>query len=225
VYASINVTGDYYIDLDKDGSFNSTLDLQLNDSAVLQTGIELQRGGKLIVTASADIFNASSFADASVKYFFLRQIQWLLNFQHRISYDNYNVLDTDIDRGEEVRVNISVSGDNESSLNNVRVWIVVQELKTDIDYQDLSPMGDDFNFNGSIIPTTTKNKSKFVDISVRMHLRGYGYNETALSEVFIDPVLGLSNDINIVALIGFIVSLGLVAVGAIALKKYKVEEE
>jgi hypothetical protein len=199
MYATINVTGDYYIDLDKDGSFNSTLDLQLNDSAVLQSAIEFQRGGKLIVSASADMFNASNFADSSAKYFLLRQVQWLLGFQHKISFDDFNLFDSEIKRGEEVRVNISVSGDNGSSLDDVRVWIVVQELKTEIDYQDLSPMGDDYTFNGSIVPVTTKNKSKFVEISIRMHMRGYGYNETALYEIFIDPVLGLNNDINIVA--------------------------
>ncbi|MHA2309389.1 MAG: hypothetical protein ACXABJ_08940, partial [Candidatus Heimdallarchaeaceae archaeon] len=228
LYPTIEILGDYFIDLDKDGMFDAANDLSINDSAVLQAGVELQRGGRLIVTASSDLMNNSYFVSESNKYLLLRQVQWLLGFQNTISYDNYVIAQTEILIGEEIIVNISVTGDNGTILNNLRVYMALQELKTDLNLTDFNTnltTIDNTNYYGSIIPQTTRNKSKFVDITIRMHLRGHGYNETALLQIYIGPIISKPLEPDILALILFIVSIGLVGAGAFALKKYKVIEE
>ena len=186
--------------------------------------IELQRGGKLIATASADIFNSSSILKEDNKYLFINQIQWLLDFQHQISFDNFVVAETQIDEGSEIHVQITVYGDNDSAIDSIHVWVVVLELKADRNQEDLINSGDNRNFNGSIIPADTI-KANFVDVTVRMHKRGYGYNETQLYQVFMQPEVGRPIEIDYIALIVFIISLGLVAVGGFATIRYKGKEE
>ena len=228
LYPTIEILGDYFIDLDKDGLFDAANDLSINNSATLQAGVELQRGGRLIVTASSDLMNNSYFVSESNRHLLLRQVQWLLGFQNTISYDNYVIAQNEILIGEEINVNISITGDNGTILNNLRVYIAIQELKTDLNTTDLSTnltTIDNTNYNGSIIPFTTRNKSKFVDITIRMHQRGHGYNETALYQIHVAPIISKPLEPDIIALLLFIVSIGLVGVGAFALKKYKVVEE
>ncbi len=221
LYDTLNISGDFFIDSDKDGEFNSTNDLSLNDSAVVQAALELQRGGKLIACASADIVNASFIVERSNKYLLLHQIQWLLNVQNLISYDNFNVFEESVITGDAINVNITVHGDNDTVEDNVKVWVVVQELKTDKNISNLSDMGDGINFNGSIIPEGVK--AKFVDISIRMHKRGFGYNETELIEVYIETILSGNIRIEYVSLIVFIISIGLVGLGVFALRKYRTD--
>jgi hypothetical protein len=221
LYSTINVTGDYYIDLDKNGEFNSSVDLSLNDSATLQAAVELQRGGRIIVTASAELFNQTAFAQKDNKYFLLREIQWLLNFQNRINIESYNVLESEVVEGEDIHVTVTIKGDNDTVLDNVHVWVTLLTFKTDINSSDLSIMEDGISYNGSI--NTAIAPVSFVDVSIRMHKRGYGYNETALYQVFIDPLPRGSIRIDIVALIIFVCSIGLAGIGAFAVKRYKFE--
>jgi len=223
IYATINMTGDYFIDLDRDGVFNATTDLSLNDSATLQAAVELQRGGKLIVTASAEMFNQTAFPQKDTKYFFLRQIQWLLNFQNRINIESYNVHETEVIEGEEIHVDVTIKGDNDSVLDDVHVWVTLQTFKTDINSSDLELMGDGISYNGSI--DTDIAPVFFVDVSIRIHKRGYGYNETALFQVFIEPISKDSIQIDIIALIIFVCSIGLAIIGSFAIKRYKFESE
>ncbi|TFG10556.1 hypothetical protein EU534_00865 [Candidatus Heimdallarchaeota archaeon] len=224
VYANINATGDYYIDLDDDSAFNSSLDLELGNYAALQATVELQRGGKLIVAASADMFNASNILKEDNKHLFIRQFQYLLGLQHQLNYDNFEIEETAVNVGDAIYVEISVFGDNNSIINNLHVWIVVLELKADQNEADLVSLGDNEFYNGSIIPSN-KIKANFIDISIRMHKRGYGYTETQLVEVFLNPLVGRPIELDIVALIIFLASLGLVALGSFATRKYKVKEE
>lgn len=224
LYATINKTGDYYIDLDDDSTFNSSEDLNLENYAALQATVELQRGGKLIVTASADIFNATNILKEDNKNLFIRQVQYLLDLQHQLSFDNFEVEETAINVGDAIIVQISVFGDNNATLSDLHVWIVVLELKVDQNKVDLVSLGDDEHFNGSIIPSSSI-KANFVDISIRMHKRGYGYSETQLVEIFLNPEVGKPIQIDFVALIIFLVSMGLVALGSLATRKYKVTEE
>ncbi len=221
LYSTINVTGDYYIDLDKNGEFNSSIDLSLNDSATLQAAVELQRGGKIIVTASAELFNQTAFAQKDNKYFLLREIQWLLNSQNRINIQSYEVLESEVVEGEDIHVTITIKGDNDTVLDDVHVWVTLQTFKTDINSSDLSIKEDGISYNGSI--NTDVAPVAFVDVSIRMHKRGYGYNETALYQVFIDPLPRGFIKIDIVALIIFVCSIGLAGIGAFAIKKYKFE--
>jgi hypothetical protein len=225
MYPTIEVLGDYFIDLDKDGVFNSTSDLSINDSATLQATVELLRGGRLIVTASADFVNNSLLVSATNRYMVLRQLQWLLGFQNVLTYEDYVVSETEVFIEEAIGVEISITADNGTSLKNLKVWVAAQELKTDLNCSEDLTTVDNVFYNGSITPETTRNKAKFVDISIRMHLRGYGYNETYLYQVYVAPVISKPLDVDIVALLLFIVSIGLVGVGAFALKKYKFVEE
>ena len=222
MYPTIEVLGDYYIDSDNNGVFDSNEDLSINESATLQAAVELQRGGKMIVTASSEFINNSLITSASNKYFLLRQIQWLLGFQNTISYENFNVIETEVTKGDEIHVEITVVGDNDTILNDLRVWVVAQELKTDKNYVNLTST-DNTYYNGSIIPENFK--SKFADLTIRMHQRGYGYNETSLYQILVNPIISKPLNIDVLALIIFIASIGLVGVGAFALKKYKVIEE
>jgi hypothetical protein len=224
LYASINKSGEFYIDLVKDGIFNSSEDISLNVSASIQATLELQRGGKLLAFASADIFNVTNILKADNKYLFLRQIQWLLNLQHQISYDNFVVEDLTIVEGGNITASITVRGDENGTIADVQVWIVVLELKADINKELLINTGDDINFNGIIVPASSI-RAQFVDVSIRMHKRGYGYNETNLVEVFMEPVLNTSIRIDIIALIIFITSIGLAVIGGLATKRFKVVKE
>jgi len=224
LYASINKSGEFYIDQVKDGVFNSSEDISLNSSASIQAALELQRGGKLLAFASADIFNSTNILKADNKYLFLRQIQWLLNLQHQISYDNFVVEDLTIVEGGNITVSITVRGDENSTIADVQVWIVVLELKVDINKELLISTGDEKNFNGIIVPASSI-KTQFVDVSIRMHKRGYGYNETNLVEVFMEPVLNTGIRIDIIALIIFITSIGLAVIGGLATKRFKVVKE
>lgn len=224
LYASINKSGEFYIDLVKNGVFNSSEDISLNVSASIQATLELQRGGKLIAFASADIFNATNILKADNKYLFLRQIQWLLNLQHQISYDNFVVEDLTIVEGGNITASITVRGDENSTIADVQVWIVVLELKADINKEFLNSTGDEINFNGEIVPASSI-RTQFVDVSIRMHKRGYGYNETNLIEVFMEPVLNTSIRIDIMALIIFITSIGLAVIGGLAIKRFKIIKE
>ncbi|MHA1406319.1 MAG: hypothetical protein ACTSSG_02920 [Candidatus Heimdallarchaeaceae archaeon] len=224
IYATLNKTGEFYIDLDADGVYtNNETDKDLSGYAVVQVAAELQRGGKLIFTASPDMFNASFFHLGSNKYFFLRQIEWLLNLQYQISFENYNVLTPKITKGDDIVVNITVKGDNDTILQDVKVWVVILELKEDFMKQSLEKMSDNMSYNGSISSVNTT--TAYVDVSIRMHMRGYGYNETALFQVFVDQPVEIPLKIDPIALIIFLVSIGLAAVGAIAIKKYKVPEQ
>lgn len=224
LYASINKSGEFYIDQVKDGVFNSSEDISLNSSASIQAALELQRGGKLLAFASADIFNSTNILKADNKYLFLRQIQWLLNLQHQISYDNFVVEDLTIVEGGNITVSITVRGDENSTIADVQVWIVVLELKVDINKELLINTGDEINFNGIIVPASSI-RTQFVDVSIRMHKRGYGYNETNLVEVFMEPVLNTSIRIDIIALIIFITSIGLAVIGGLATKRFKAVKE
>ncbi|NPD90076.1 MAG: hypothetical protein HGN29_15290 [Asgard group archaeon] len=224
LYPTIEILGDYFIDLDKDGMFDASNDKSINDSATLQAGVELLRGGRLIITASSDFMNNSYVASASNRYMFLRQVQWLLGFQNTISFDTYNILQNEVVIDEAIDVEISVTGDNGTILDNLRVYVAVQELKTDINKANLTTV-DDTNYNGSIIPQTTRDKAKFIDIVIRMHQRGHGYNETSLYQIYVKPINENPLEPDIIALILFIVSIGLVGVGAFAIKKYKIIEK
>ena len=158
------------------------------------------------------------------KNLFIRQVQYLLDLQHQLSFDNFEVEETAINVGDAIIVQISVFGDNNATLSDLHVWIVVLELKVDQNKVDLVSLGDDEHFNGSIIPSSSI-KANFVDISIRMHKRGYGYSETQLVEIFLNPEVGKPIQIDFVALIIFLVSMGLVALGSLATRKYKVTEE
>ncbi len=224
LYASINKSGEFYIDQVKDGVFNSSEDISLDSFASIQAALELQRGGKLLAFASADIFNSTNILKADNKYLFLRQIQWLLNLQHQISYDNFVVEDLTIFEGSNITASISVRGDENSAIADVQVWIVVQELKTDVNKELLINTGDDINFDGVIVPASHI-KTQFVDVSIRIHKRGFGYNETNLVEVFMEPVLNTGITIDIIALIIFISAIGLAVIGGLATKRFKVVKE
>ncbi|MCE7739472.1 MAG: hypothetical protein GPJ50_08840, partial [Candidatus Heimdallarchaeota archaeon] len=224
LYAPINKSGEFYIDQVKDGVFNSSEDISLNSSASIQAALELQRGGKLLAFASADIFNSTNILKADNKYLFLRQIQWLLNLQHQILYDNFVVEDLTIVEGGNITTSITVRGDENSTIADVQVWIVVLELKADINKELLISTGDEINFNGKIVPAASI-RTQFVDVSIRMHKRGYGYNETNLVEVFMEPVLNTNIRIDVIALIIFITSIGLAVIGGLATKRFKVVKE
>ena len=152
LYASINKSGDFYIDQVIDGVFNSTEDISLNNSASIQAALELQRGGKLLAFASADIFNSSNILKADNKYLFLRQLSWLLNLQHQISYENFIIEDLTIIEGDNVSTSISVTGDEGNFIPDIQVWVVVQELKSDVNIEYLNNTGDNINFEGIIEP-------------------------------------------------------------------------
>ncbi|MHA1516947.1 MAG: hypothetical protein ACTSPF_15595, partial [Candidatus Heimdallarchaeaceae archaeon] len=199
LYASINKSGEFYIDQVKDGVFNSSEDISLNSSASIQATIELQRGGKLLAFASADIFNSTNILKADNKYLFLRQIQWLLNLQHQISYDNFVVDDLTIFEGDNITASITVRGDENSTIADVQVWIVVLELKVDTNKSLLINSGDGINFNGRIVPDS--------------------------SIIFMEPVLNTSIRIDVIALIIFISSIGLAVIGGLATKRFKVVKE
>ncbi|MHA1816857.1 MAG: hypothetical protein ACTSX1_12680 [Candidatus Heimdallarchaeaceae archaeon] len=220
LYPTINLTGDYYIDTDGNGEFN-TEDIVLNDT-IVQAGLELQRGGRLIVTGSADLLNSSYITEKDNKIFFLRQIQWLMKLQNAINFEDYIVVETQIIEGESISVTIAVRGDNETVLTDLRAWVVVHELKSDKNNVTLTKNEDNINFNGTITPEGVK--ANFVDISIRLHQRGYGYNETELVEVFLETIVGIPISIEVTATIIFIASIGLAAFGAIVIKKYKIPE-
>jgi len=220
LYPIINLTGNYYIDSDNNGEFN-TEDITLNDT-IVQAGLELQRGGRLIVTASADFMNTSYIAERDNKIFFLRQIQWLMKCQNAINFENYVIEETHIIEGESISVSVEALGDNETILTDLRAWVVVQELKSDKNNVTLAMHEDKINFNGTITPEDVK--ANFVDISIRLHQRGYGYNETELVEVFLEAIIGNPIRIEVTATIIFVISIGLAALGAFAVKKYKKPE-
>ena len=220
LYPIINLTGNYYIDSDNNGEFN-TEDITLNDT-IVQAGLELQRGGRLIVTASADFMNGSYVAERDNKIFFLRQIQWLMKLQNAINFDNYVIEETSIIEGESISVSVEVLGDNETILTDLRAWVIVHELKSDKNNVTLTMHEDNINFNGTITPEDVK--ANFVDISIRLHQRGYGYNETELVEVFLEAIIGNPISIEVTATIIFVISIGLAALGAFAVKKYKKPE-
>ena len=221
LYPIINMTGEFFIDRNGNGEFNEDDEISLT-SAITQAGLELQRGGRLIVSASSDLYNTSYIVKESNRFVFLRQLAWLLKFQNGINFDNFVVESSHVIEGEAINVNITINGDNETALTDVRAWIVVQELKSDRNNVTLTKLTNDFEFNGTITPEGVK--ANFVDVSIRMHLRGYGYNETELIEVFLEPILGGSIQIDPLATIIFVVSIGLAALGAFAVKKYKVVE-
>ncbi|MCK5410297.1 MAG: hypothetical protein KAJ30_08525, partial [Candidatus Heimdallarchaeota archaeon] len=220
LYPIINLTGDYYIDTDDNGEF-SIEDITLNNT-IVQAGLELQRGDRLIVTSSADLLNGSYITEKDNTIFFLRQIQWLMKLQNAINFDNYVIEETSIIEGESISVSISALGDNETILTDLRAWVVVHELKSDKNNVTLTMHEDYINFNGTITPEEVK--ANFVDVSIRMHLRGYGYNETELIEVFLEAIIGKPISIEVTATIIFVVSIGLAALGAFAVKKYKIPE-
>ncbi len=220
LYPIINLTGDYYIDTDDNGEFSAE-DIILNNT-IVQAGLELQRGGRLIVTSSADLLNSSYIVERDNKIFFLRQIQWLMKLQNAINFDNYVIEETSIIEGESISVSISALGDNETIITDLRAWVVVHELKSDKNNVTLTMHEDNINFNGTITPEEVK--ANFVDVSIRLHLRGYGYNETELIEVFLEAIVGKPISIDVTATIIFVVSIGLAALGAFAVKKYKTPE-
>ncbi len=220
LYPIINLTGDYYIDTDDNGEFN-TEDITLNYT-IVQAGLELQRGGRLIVTSSADFLNASYIAERDNKIFFLRQIQWLMKLQNAINFENYVVEKSNIIEGESISVSVAALGDNETILTELRAWVVVHELKLDRNNVTLTKHEDNINFNGTITPEGVK--ANFVDVSIRLHQRGYGYNETELVEVFLEAVIGNPIRIEVTATIIFVVTIGLAVLGALAVKKYKIPE-
>ena len=215
-------SGDYYIDVDENGEFNSTLDVGLNDTTVVQAALELQRGGKVLVWASADIFNASYIVNNDVRTLLLREVSWMLDFQFRIHYDDFNILDTSIVKSDEINVSISVYGDEGAILNDVQVWVVATELKIDTDKGNLTAMEDSISFYGSVVPENVK--GAYTDVSIRMHQRGYGYTETELIEVYIDLTKDTTLPLNVVTLIIFLVSIGLAVVGTLVLRKTKKQE-
>ena len=224
LYATLNKTGEFYVDLDKDSNLNSSKDLLLNDSVVLQAGLELQRGGKVIVTATEEIFNSTNILKADNKYLLIRQIQWLFNFQNFLFYDNYIIEETKIDVGGTIQVQITVFGDNNTIIENLHVWVIILELKADRNQEDLVNTGDNMNFNGSIIPADTI-KTNYIDVTIRMHKRGYSYNETQLVEIFMQPEVGEPIKLDIISMILFVVSIGLAIIGSFAIRKYRIKGE
>jgi hypothetical protein len=224
LYASMNKTGDFYIDTVEDGVFNSSQDISLDNFASVQATLELQRGGKLIAFASADIFNSTNIIKADNKVLFLRQLNWLLNIQHQISYENYVIDDASITEGDNITTSISITGDEGTFIPDIKAWIVVQELKSDMNKEYLNNTGDNINFEGSILPSS-KIKTQFVDVSIRIHKRGFGYNETFLVEVFMNTAISTNIRINVIALIIFVSSIGLAVIGALATRRFKVIPE
>ena len=219
LYPLSNVTGDYFIDVDGDFQFNKTVDIELNDTATTQVALELQRGGKVIACASADMYNSSNIMNKNLKTLLLREITWLLNMQFRINYEQFNVQETSIYSGDAIHVNITISSDNNTLPDNVSVWVVAMELKVDVDRAALSAFDNQGTYNGSIIPTHVE--SSYAEVSIRMHKRGYGYNETSLVEVTILKEIKYKMSLDPVATILFLASIGMAAVGTIAVKRYK----
>ena len=125
------------------------------------------------------------------------QIQWLMKLQNAINYDNFVIEDIEIIEGDPISVSISVMGDNETVLTDLRAWVVVQELKADRNNVTLTKNEDNINFNGTITPERIK--ANFVDISIRLHQRGYGYNETNLVEVYLEATVGKPIEIDSVS--------------------------
>lgn len=224
LYATLNTTGEFYVDLDDDFEYNSNEDLNLNDSVVFQAALELQRGGKLIATASADIFNSSNILKEDNKHLLIRQLQWLLDFQHLLAFEDFVVEESEIAVGGTLHVEITVFGDNDSTIDNIHVWVTVLELKADQNQEDLITTGDNRHFNGTIIPTSII-KANSIDVDIRMHKRGYGYNQTQLVEVFLNPTVGRPIQLDVIAMIIFFVSIGLVVLGSFATMRYRGKQE
>ena len=130
LYPIINLTGNYFIDVDNDG-LSSDGD-KILESAVVQAGLELQRGGRLIVTASGDMMNASYIAEKDNKYLFLRQMQWLMKLQNAINFDNYEIEETEITEGDSISVSVSALGDNETVLTDLIYYLSILLKKTNL---------------------------------------------------------------------------------------------
>ncbi|MHA1304212.1 MAG: hypothetical protein ACTSPI_10975 [Candidatus Heimdallarchaeaceae archaeon] len=218
LYPILSTSGEYFINLGDQGVFNSTEDLTLNDTVVLQSAIELRYGGKLIVSASSDMYNSSCLLKENNRALLLREVQWLLNFQYRINYDNFNVLDPKIEEGEGIRLNISITGDNNTKLENVTVLARVLVLKGLNNEVTLNVSENGIDYNGSIIPDT---KASWVDVEILLHKRGYGYNFTELVEISIEKHITTPIELSIVSLIVFLISVGLATVGTIVIKRHK----
>lgn len=222
LYPVASFIGDYYIDADENGEFNSTLDVGLNKTTVVQAALELQRGGKVLACASADIFNASYIVSRNVKTLLLREVSWMLNFQFRIHYDDFSILDTSTVKGDEINVSISVYGDESAILSDVQVWVVATELKIDTDKVNLTALEDGTSFYGAVVPENVK--GAYTDITIRIHLRGYGYTETEFIEVYIDLTVDTSLPLNVLTFIIFLISIGVAVFGTIVLRKTKKQE-
>ncbi|MCK4844468.1 MAG: hypothetical protein KAS95_02230, partial [Candidatus Heimdallarchaeota archaeon] len=222
LYPVASFSGDYYIDVDENGEFNSSLDVVLNETTVVQAALELQRGGKVLACASADLFNTSYIVNNDVKTLLLREVSWMLDFQFQIHYDDFSILDTSTVKGDEINVSISVYGDESAILSDVQVWVVATELKVETDKGNLTALEDGSSFYGAIVPENVK--GAFTDITIRMHLRGYGYAETEFIEVYIDLTVESSLPLNVLTFIIFLVSIGLAVFGTLVLRKTKKQE-
>lgn len=222
LYPVASFIGDYYIDADENGEFNSTLDVGLNETTVVQAALELQRGGKVLACASADIFNASYIVSRNVKALLLREVSWMLNFQFRIHYDDFSILDTSTVKGDDINVSISVYGDESAILSDVQVWVVATELKIETDKGNLTALEDGTSFYGAIVPENVK--GAYTDITIRMHQRGYGYTETEFIEVYIDLATDSSLPLNVLTFIIFLIAIGVAVFGTIVLRKTKEQE-
>ncbi len=222
LYPVASFIGDYYIDADENGEFNSTLDVGLNETTVVQAALELQRGGKVLACASADIFNASYIVSRNVKALLLREVSWMLDFQFRIHYDDFSILDTSTVKGDDINVSISVYGDESAILSDVQVWVVATELKIETDKGNLTALEDGTSFYGAIVPENVK--GAYTDITIRMHQRGYGYTETEFIEVYIDLATDSSLPLNVLTFIIFLIAIGVAVFGTIVLRKTKEQE-
>ncbi len=219
LYPVLTTEGDYFINLGEQSTFNNTEDMALNNSITLQAALELRYGGRLLVSASSDMFNSTFILKETNRILLLRELQWLLRLQFHINYDNYNVSPTKIQDGNQIFMNISVTGDNNSAINNVSVKGRILVLKSLSQYVVLNT-SDNIDFNGTITPNTV---ASWIDIEILMHKRGYGYNATELFEVQIEKQVTSPLHLNYIVVILFIASVALAGIGSIAIKKHKEE--
>lgn len=221
LYPILSKEGEFFINLGEKTGYNSTEDIAINN-VTLQTALELKYGGKMIVSASADMYNSSNLVFGSNKMLLLKEIQWLLNFRFRISYENFNVPQTKVKEGNPIEMNISVTGDNDTVLANVKVQGRVLVLKSVVSSVELNASENKIDFYGQIVPET---KASWVDIEILMHKRGYGYNYTELVEVLIEKQIEIPIAVDYVSLIVFIASIGLAIIGMITIRRHKIQKE
>lgn len=216
LYPIINTTGEYFINYDPIGEYNSSIDLNLNGSAILQAGLELQRGGKLIVCGSADMYNESYFGYANNKELLLRELLWLMDTQFGIQHADFEIGKVNINYGEAITVNISVTTDNNTILNNLNVTVYILRLKQYRQEKNMTAI-DGQNFTTDIEPID----SGYLELEVRMHKRGYGYNSTEIIQIYVTPPRADPPSIQPGIVIVFVISIGVAVVGGMTLLEKK----
>ncbi|MHA1868377.1 MAG: hypothetical protein ACTSXD_10075, partial [Candidatus Heimdallarchaeaceae archaeon] len=221
LYPILSKEGEFFINLGEKTTYNSSEDISINN-AILQTALELKYGGKMIVSASSDMYNSTNLVFGSNKMLLLKEIQWLLNFRFRINYENFNIPQSKVTEGNPIEMNISVTGDNDTVLADVEVQGRVLVLKSVVSSVTLNVSDNNIDFYGQIVPKT---KASWVDVEILMHKRGYGYNYTELVEILIEKQIEIPIAIDYVSLIIFIASIGLAIIGIITLKRHKIRKE